>query len=307
MDTQDWQDRAIYRVARSELGGISIMNDIIPIYYEELKNIQQDTNELYDRYSNEDGLDPNQLEQRLSGVDRKRFVEDMSQQLEPFDLRVEDLYSPDFLVELTVLVAITELVYWRVRSIEPRSIEKQTRGYKGIIREGYRLTKEDLMEATGKSGMFRSISEEVVEDMLNTRWRNKTYISRTGENVTLFAEDMKKILGEGLKKGISQEKMSQQIREKVDIEAYKSMRLVRTETNYFRNQTELRAYYEEGVESYRYDAVLDSRTSDICRGLDGQEFRLEEASAGENFPPMHPNCRSTTQPIFLNEVLSELT
>lgn len=37
-------------------------------------------------------------------------------------------------------------------------------------------------------------------------------------------------------------------------------------------------------------SVLDSRTSTICRTLDGQEFPIDKGPR----PPAHPNCRSTT-------------
>ncbi|KYG90771.1 hypothetical protein A0U40_18005 [[Bacillus] sp. KCTC 13219] len=42
---------------------------------------------------------------------------------------------------------------------------------------------------------------------------------------------------------------------------------------------------------------MDLRTSDICASLDGKKFDLKKAQAGVNYPPMHPNCRSTTIPV----------
>ena len=48
------------------------------------------------------------------------------------------------------------------------------------------------------------------------------------------------------------------------------------------------------TKKYRYVATLDSRTSAICRSLDGKEF---EYGRGPE-PPVHFNCRSTTIPII---------
>ena len=45
---------------------------------------------------------------------------------------------------------------------------------------------------------------------------------------------------------------------------------------------------------YRYVATLDSRTSPICRSLDGREFKYGKGPT----PPQHFNCRSTTVPII---------
>ena len=51
-------------------------------------------------------------------------------------------------------------------------------------------------------------------------------------------------------------------------------RLVRTESNYYHNQIDLRAYEDKEIDKYRYLAVLDNRKSDICQELDGQVFEV---------------------------------
>ena len=53
-------------------------------------------------------------------------------------------------------------------------------------------------------------------------------------------------------------------------------------------------YKKLDVEEYEFMATLDKRTSEICRELDGKHFKVDEAVPGENYPPMHPRCRSTT-------------
>ena len=34
---------------------------------------------------------------------------------------------------------------------------------------------------------------------------------------------------------------------------------------------------------------------EICQALNGQAFKLSEAEAGVNLPPIHPNCKCTTR------------
>lgn len=48
------------------------------------------------------------------------------------------------------------------------------------------------------------------------------------------------------------------------------------------------------VKSVRYVATLDTRTSPICRALDGQAFDIGKGPR----PPMHHQCRSTTVPVI---------
>lgn len=50
--------------------------------------------------------------------------------------------------------------------------------------------------------------------------------------------------------------------------------------------------------SYRYVAVRDSRTSAICRALDGTIYRYDDPR--RRMPPTHVQCRSTILPIILD-------
>jgi len=50
---------------------------------------------------------------------------------------------------------------------------------------------------------------------------------------------------------------------------------------------------QDVTKKYRYVATLDSRTSAICRSLDGKEYVYGKGPQ----PPVHFNCRSTTIPI----------
>jgi SPP1 gp7 family putative phage head morphogenesis protein len=47
------------------------------------------------------------------------------------------------------------------------------------------------------------------------------------------------------------------------------------------------------VSGYQYSAIMDDRTSEICRGLHGKKFKAGD----EPIPPMHFNCRSLLIPI----------
>lgn len=71
---------------------------------------------------------------------------------------------------------------------------------------------------------------------------------------------------------------------------------LRTELNNRFNQNILNAMKEHGIEEYEYCAILDERTSEICRELDGMVFLVSEAVVGVNRPPMHMRCRSYIVP-----------
>ncbi len=71
-------------------------------------------------------------------------------------------------------------------------------------------------------------------------------------------------------------------------------RFARTKHTEVLNKGRLEFFKESGVISgYQYSAILDDRTSEICRGLHGKKFK----SGDEPVPPMHFNCRSILIPI----------
>ena len=70
------------------------------------------------------------------------------------------------------------------------------------------------------------------------------------------------------------------------------MALVRTSINQVSNAASQQVYEanQDVTKKYRYVATLDTRTSAICRALDGREFEYGKGP----MPPQHFNCRSTT-------------
>jgi SPP1 gp7 family putative phage head morphogenesis protein len=74
------------------------------------------------------------------------------------------------------------------------------------------------------------------------------------------------------------------------------MALVRTSINQVANTASQQVYEanQDITPRYRYVATLDTRTSSICRALDGQEFEYGKGP----LPPQHFNCRSTTVPVI---------
>jgi len=83
------------------------------------------------------------------------------------------------------------------------------------------------------------------------------------------------------------------------------MALVRTSVNQVANTASQQVYEanQDITKKYRYVATLDTRTSAICRALDGREFEYGKGP----MPPQHFNCRSTTVPIIDSDILPPST
>lgn len=62
------------------------------------------------------------------------------------------------------------------------------------------------------------------------------------------------------------------------------------------NETTIKTSRKFGSQGFRFVAVIDSRTSHICRTLNGKIIRI--FNVGYYTPPLHPHCRSHLEPYF---------
>lgn len=82
--------------------------------------------------------------------------------------------------------------------------------------------------------------------------------------------------------------------------------MVRTSLQHAAGVAHLQTYKDNSdiIEGYIWISTLDGRTSQECRSLDGEEFKLGKGPV----PPIHVNCRSTTIPKVKGvDLLSETT
>ena len=102
--------------------------------------------------------------------------------------------------------------------------------------------------------------------------------------------------------------MIKQIAHEFNTSKFNASRLIRTEANFFYSKIKLDNWRKRGVKQYQLIAVIDSRTSKICRSINGKVFNVRDAIFGKNMPPLHPFCR-TVPVIYLgpknNTVVSE--
>jgi SPP1 gp7 family putative phage head morphogenesis protein len=62
----------------------------------------------------------------------------------------------------------------------------------------------------------------------------------------------------------------------------------------------------DAIPAFRFDAIIDERTTDICEDREGKIFRREDLQVLEIVPPLHYNCRSTVVPLFADEFDSSM-
>lgn len=165
----------------------------------------------------------------------------------------------------------------------------------------------DITEETGAKGMsavlekhFSEMAARVdkfIKNKYNIKADGKVKLPDIYGNQLTNSQNVSKKLLEELKNGIIKgeryEDISKTLKKGYEKRSLSDVKkIVRTEGTAITNAVGLDMFQEEGYTEYKYSSVIDSRTTEICRNLDGDIFKISQAERGVNFPPMHVNCRS---------------
>lgn len=179
--------------------------------------------------------------------------------------------------------------------------------YDKFIPDAYYHSIFDLHQQSGVAFAFNRIDSEEIREIQQQPWLGANYSQRIWGNSRQLASDLQKELAVSLLTGRSTHETAEAIDARFNKGKNNARRLVRTETSYFHSQMEAKAYREAEVEWYRFLATLDLRTSSVCRSKDGKIYNINDMRVGENFPPLHPWCRSDTIALDDEEWLAKAT
>lgn len=291
-----WDKRAIKRLTDAEKQGEAYIKRIQKVYEQANRNIQRDIENIYRNYSKATGLDVQSLKTLLTKTETEKLWEELRRK--GLDKYVKGNYK----ARISRLEKLQAQVYAKAKEIYPQEQQLNTMCYEGVINGSYYKAIYDTQMGTGFDFAFANIDDNMVTALLNEKWSGANYSQRIWGNTDILAESLSEIIGGAMISGQSIEKTARQVRDRFNVGKYYAQRLVRTETNHFNNEADAMAYEEMDVDKYVFLATLDTRTSTICQSLDNHVFPLKERKVGENYPPMHPNCRSKTRAYMGEEI-----
>lgn len=144
---------------------------------------------------------------------------------------------------------------------------------------------------------FGYISSDKALKAIAYKWSGLSFSERIWKRRNILASTVKEIIRQGFIRGDSIQDMSRLLADKLNANYKAAERLIHTETRFIQTTATADTFREAKLTKYEYMAYLDSRTSEACRELDGQIFKLDEMVVGKNAPPMHPRCRSAIAPV----------
>lgn len=137
---------------------------------------------------------------------------------------------------------------------------------------------------------------DAVKHKMASNWSGKTFSTNVwGHDATVY-KSISDTINKGLTGGWSIDRMARALAERTGVAYHRADTLVRTETTFYNNLATLDTIKELGGDHYEIVAVLDSRTSEICRLENHEVHSVKEYEPGRTAPPFHVRCRSTIRP-----------
>lgn len=220
---------------------------------------------------------------------------------------LKELEAPAYRARIERLQRLLQQVDTVMQNVYQQEQRFDTSFFEQLAENAYYRTIYNTQRKTGLGFSFSHVDQKQIERVLRMNWSGKHYSKRIWKNTDDLAKTIKDELLVSLLTGRTDRETAAVITEKFGGGAIAARRLIRTESCFFASELTAQAYKECGIKKYRYMAILDLRTSKICRELDGEVFLVSERQAGKNYPPMHPWCRSTTISDIDDETLSRMT
>jgi len=317
-DLSYWQQTSISRIVSSEYSVLAYEELLLQAYSVALINIKKSINVFFAKYTEDieipsaDETKPSYVKKIPYASVRKRLTDterkDLNVMLREWykaamDLGLSAEYKK-FLQALGEQKYITRLEYLEssIRYEIETMKQKQHDDFVPVMQQNY-IYAYYTSYYTTYIGMESAAPLEVlearnVEAAIKTRWNGKNFSDRIWQDKAKLVDTLTRILPRSFSQGFNGDTLGDLLAKELNVSRNAGRTLARTEINRMCNQASLDMYKAIGIRKYQFLATLDMRTSDICRSLDQFIGLVSQAVVDVNYPPMHPNCRSTTVPFF---------
>ncbi|WP_303815340.1 minor capsid protein [Selenomonas ruminantium] len=292
-----WQERAIEREALwNKKCRATIEAELAEQYTKALTAIQEDITALYGMFAKDNKLELHEAIALLKGEEYKQWrmsLEAYAKLSETDNAILRELNTLAMRSRVSRLEKLHSETLQELYKLGVATEERMNRFLEGAFEDNYYRSLFEIGRTAGLYSTISAVDDKLLEKVLKNPWSGKAYSARIWANQEKLAQTLKDTVFAGIHRGVSVPKLSRLVKERMEVGRYEATRLVRTELNYVHNQANLESIKDSGMMFYKFVATLDSRTSQKCRAHDGSIVPVEEASPGDNLPPLHPHCRST--------------
>ena len=278
-----------------------------------IRRMEKNVNDWYQRYADENGISLADARKELNARELKAFkmtLEEYRRQAEQEGLSEE---HQKMLKQASIRKRLDreqELYINTVHELE-RWAKTQDTDISDLLNKVYESTNYRTAHLTqtmkGEYGKYGQVDPNTVQRIIHSPWApdGKDFSERIWDNRKKLAKTMQSEFTQAMIIGQGTADISKAIAKNMNTSYSNANRLVETELARVHSQAFMDCMAELDVDAVEILATLDSKTSPICRRMDGKVVQRKDAKPGVTIPPFHCHCRSTTVP-YLGDDLADI-
>lgn len=286
-----WEMRTKAIMDLLDVKDTELTNAVLKEYQAASDDISRKIDDFYEKYADKNTISYDEARKRVRAVDLDDYVKRANA------YRKSNKDNPELLKRLNAQYMTSKISRLELLKLEIDFRILQASNAQSETFTAY-LAKESayIYSALSVGNAIKTLNEREIESILQMEWSGASYSQRIWRDNDVLANKLKDELVKAAINGTNPRVTAKKLRDTFGGTKPNTERLVRTESTYVANASTAKRYDIMGVKEYEFVAVLDRRTSSICREMNGQTFPLSEFMPGTNAPAMHPNCRSTIVP-----------
>ena len=296
-----WTERALQQEHNAQIVADRYMAQIDQSLADYKHQLVSEIEKFYARYAVDNKMTHAEAKQYLTDKERREFKHVTLERFREMALNPD---TPTPLLDalgyrhrisrkealLAEIERLTAELYGKPDGIHDKVTEALSDVYiKGKIHQAKNLAHFGIIEKP-------ILGVDAVKHKMASNWSGKTFSENVWVHKEVAYKAISDVLNKGLTGGWSIDRMARALSERTGVAYHRADTLVRTETTFYNNLATLDSIKELGGDHYEIVAVLDSRTSEICRLENHEVHSVKEYEPGRTAPPFHVRCRSTIRP-----------
>ena len=296
-----WTERALQQEQNAQIVADRYMAQIGQSLADYKHQLVSEIEKFYARYAVDNKMTHAEAKQYLTDKERREFKHVTLERFREMALNPD---TPTPLLDalsyrhrisrkealLAEIERLTAELYGKPDGIHDKVTEALSDVYiKGKIHQAKNLAHFGIIEKP-------ILGVDAVEHKMASNWSGKTFSTNVWGHDAAVYKSISDTINKGLTGGWSIDRMARALSERTGVAYHRADTLVRTETTFYNNLATLDTIKELGGDHYEIVAVLDSRTSEICRLENHEVHSVKEYEPGRTAPPFHVRCRSTIRP-----------
>lgn len=289
--------------------GIQCYADIEKQYRQAQKTIEGKLTAWYQRFATNNGVTLQEARRLLTSKELQELKWDITQYIQYGEENaingtwIKQLENASAKFHISRLEALKLQTQQSIEVIFGNQLDSIDKTMKSIYTNGYYKTAYEVQKGMGVGWDFSTLDEKQISKVINKPWAadGKNFSERIWGNRQKLVNELNTTLTQNIVLGRDPQKAIDEIARKMKTSKNVAGRLVMTEEAFFNSAAQRDCFIELDVEQFEVVATLDSRTSEICQGMDSEHFPMSQYEVGVTAPPFHVYCRSTTVPYFDDE------